>query len=193
NGRFALTAKKVFPDAIVDAVDYQPDAPPLLATPANRVNYMDVSDFDNKDRKYDLIILRHVLEHTHHPVELVRKLGNRLTENGILYIEVPNLESGCAKVFKKNWKLYYVPRHIFHYTTSSLADIVSTAGLNATIGRNEQPFMRSTISILTGIKCTGFIIQLFGILLHPVQLLIEKLYGSSTCNNSACTSGKTNT
>src|ERR1035437_4431924 len=96
NGRFALSASRAFPGARVDAVDYQDSPPPLLEDRHDaRVRYYSLMDFPKQDQAYDLIILRHVLEHTHHPVDLVRDLAARLTPDGVIYIEVPNLDSGC--------------------------------------------------------------------------------------------------
>ena len=187
NGRFALSAAKAFPSVRVDAVDYQDAPPQLLETQRNaRLRYYSLADFATQDQQYDLIILRHVLEHTHHPVDLVRDLAARLAPGGVIYIEVPNLDSGCAKVFGKNWKGYYVPRHIFHYTASSLAEIVERAGLQADIGRNEMPLMGNTISILTGVGKSNVFVQCLGVLLHPLQLAIERWHRSSTCIHAVC-------
>lgn len=150
------------------------------------MNYYDLTAFAEQHRQYDLIILRHVLEHTHHPVQLVKYLSDLLAPDGVIYIEVPNLDSGCAKMFGKYWKGYYVPRHIFHYTIDSLTEIVKLAGLEAKVGRNEIPMMGNTISILTGADKSNVFIQCLGILLHPIQLVFEALYRSSTCINARC-------
>jgi 2-polyprenyl-3-methyl-5-hydroxy-6-metoxy-1,4-benzoquinol methylase len=186
NGRFAVSAAAVFPDARVDAVDYQEAPPPLLSRPSNGVQYYSLAAFQDHEQRYDLIILRHVLEHTHHPVDLVRFLGSRLAVDGVLYIEVPNLDSGGAQVFGTKWKGFYVPRHIFHYTVASLTEIVERAGLTAEIHRNEMPLMGNTVAILTGADQSNVLVQGLGVLLHPVQLLIEKWHGSSTCINARC-------
>ncbi|GJQ53379.1 MAG: methyltransferase [Anaerolineaceae bacterium] len=189
NGRFAMSAAKVFPSARVDAVDYQVDPPQLLqiaATSSNQVNYCDAATFAEQhvNTKYDIIILRHVLEHTYHPVNLIKYLSERLDADGVIYVEVPNLDSGCAKIFGKYWKGYYVPRHIYHYTINSLKEIANLCELEVEIGRNEMPLMGNTISILTGADKSNTFVQGLGILLHPVQLAIEALYRSSTCINA---------
>lgn len=44
-------------------------------------------------KKYDLILASHVMEHVDNPVLLMEKMGNWLTENGKLIIIVPNKES----------------------------------------------------------------------------------------------------
>lgn len=187
NGRFAASAVKAFPNACVDAVDYQSSPPPLLKDQSKSgVRYYNLIQLTEQHSQYDLIILRHVLEHTYHPIKLLKDLSERLAPNGQIYIEVPNLDSGCAKVFGKYWKGYYVPRHLFHYTMPSLAEIINQAGMEAEVGRNEMPSMGNTISILTGINQSNIFIQLLGVVFHPIQLLIETFYRSSTCINAKC-------
>lgn len=187
NGRFALSASEAFPLAIIDAIDYQ-KSPPMLIAKSNKtnLNYINVNDISESNNLYDLIILRHVLEHSYHPISLIKDLSQRLAIDGVLYIEVPNLNSGCARIFGKYWKLYYVPRHIFHFTKSSLQEVIEKAGMTAVIEGNEIPLMGNTISIITGLKQDNLFVQLLGILFHPFQLVIEFFFQSSSCINAKC-------
>ena len=188
NGRFARAAARVFPSAAVDAVDYQEEPPALLRSPdeSGKVRYSNVAKWERGETRYDLIVLRHVLEHTHRPVELLTRLGARLTNRGMLYVEVPNLDAGCALVFGRNWKGWYVPRHIFHYTRASLAEIAYSAGLDAAVGTSEMPLMGNTLAILTGLDKANPLVQAVGIVLHPVQLLIGMASGNPTCLTARC-------
>lgn len=127
-----------------------------------------------------------MLEHTHHPVELVKFLSNLLASKGILYIEVPNLKSGCAKIFGKYWKGYYVPRHIFHFTKESLNEILQLAGMHGDIAGIEMPFMGNTFSIISGINKTNVFVRFVGVLLHPIQILIGLLFGGPTALTASC-------
>jgi 2-polyprenyl-3-methyl-5-hydroxy-6-metoxy-1,4-benzoquinol methylase len=182
NARFAASARDVFSAAEVHAVDFQPEPPPQLKTGhAARLEYKTVHQFDASDCAYDLIILRHVLEHSHHPVSLIRKLAARLQPDGVLYIEVPNLDSGCGRLFGKYWKGFYVPRHIFHFTPASLTRVLAMAGLEGKVGKSEPPHMGNMIAILGGLKKTSVWVQLLGGLLHPVQLVTEAFHRSSSC------------
>jgi 2-polyprenyl-3-methyl-5-hydroxy-6-metoxy-1,4-benzoquinol methylase len=190
NGRFAHASLAAFRGANVTAVDYQPSPPPSLIKYANgknsRIEYKQITDTEYRNKKYDLIILRHVLEHTHHPVELVKFLSNLLTTEGIIYIEVPNLKSGCAKIFGKYWKGYYVPRHIFHFTKESLNEILRLAGLHGDITDIEMPLMGNTFSIFTGFSKTNISVRFVGVLLHPLQILLGLLFGGSTALSARC-------
>ncbi len=185
NGRFAFLSKKAFPLAHIDAVDYQSSPPELLKTKCANLKYQSLSEF-KWTKKYDLIFLRHVLEHSHRPVDLLKKLASVLSAGGVLYIEVPNLNSGCAKFFGRNWKLFYVPRHINHFTKESLRTICLKAGLIPVIGENEMPLMGNTLAIFFNLDQSNSFVKIAGILLHPIQMIIEFCYRSSSCINAKC-------
>ena len=186
DGRSAVAMTKVFPGARIDAMDIRTTLPRFLKRDGCRVNYYSQTAFTRHHQQYDLIIARHVLEHAHHPVRLVKQLSERLTSNGILYIEVPNLDSGCATFFGKHWRGYYVPQHIFHYTIESLAEVTKRAGLEAEMGRTEMPLMGNMVAILTGANMTSVVVRCLGVILHPCQLAIEAFCKSSTCITARC-------
>lgn len=48
---------------------------------------------NSSENKYDLIILRHVLEHLRKPRETLKIINNLLSENGVLYLSVPNFNA----------------------------------------------------------------------------------------------------
>jgi SAM-dependent methyltransferase len=48
-------------------------------------------DASNKDIEFHIILMRHVLEHVYYPQEMLEDVSSLLSENGILYIAVPNL------------------------------------------------------------------------------------------------------
>ena len=191
NGRFALAAAEVFPDAKVDAVDFQNEPPPALQD-ESRVQYLTMDAFSTSHESYDVIILRHVLEHTHDPVALVASLGAHLTPRGILYIEVPNLDSTCAKSFRDKWPGFYVPRHIFHYTQASLAAIIARAGMEYRLGRTEMPLMGNVLAIALRRK-SNLPIKVAGVALQPAQIAVERVTGSSTCITAICRRRRTGT
>jgi 2-polyprenyl-3-methyl-5-hydroxy-6-metoxy-1,4-benzoquinol methylase len=188
NGRFIAEAHRLFGAATAHGVDYQTSAPPIFAlAPRPGLHYLKVDQFEQMSVKYDVILLRHVLEHTHHPVALLERLAARLKPGGVLYIEVPNLNAGCARVFGGAWSLYYLPRHIFHYSPRSLASIIARAGLRGEVKRTEIPVMGNMIAVLLNLEKSNVLVQTAGILLHPMQQLIELSSRSSTALHSTLT------
>ncbi|HEX7845665.1 MAG TPA: class I SAM-dependent methyltransferase [Chitinophagaceae bacterium] len=78
---------------------------------------------------FDAITLWHVLEHVHDLHEYVEQLRNLLKDTGKLFIAVPNYTSNDAKVYREYWAAYDVPRHLYHFSPSSLKTLVEKHGM----------------------------------------------------------------
>lgn len=80
-----------------------------------------LESLESEGKKYDLIIINHVLEHLSDPKEAINLIKKSLKESGLLYIGVPGL---------KNPEYYYSPTksflgslhigHLFHFSRLSL-------------------------------------------------------------------------
>jgi SAM-dependent methyltransferase len=53
------------------------------------------------DKSFDVIICLHVLEHLREPVEALKRMHQWLRDDGILYLEVPNLGDAALKGFEQ--------------------------------------------------------------------------------------------
>jgi len=85
-----------------------------------------------KDQNYirnyfDAIIMSHVIEHVHDPVELLLECYRILKSKGILSIITPNIESWGHQIFADSWVNLDPPRHIHIFGCRSLAEIVNRA------------------------------------------------------------------
>ena len=78
-----------------------------------------------ENKKYDVITLWHVLEHVELFSDYVTKLKNLLKEDGKLIIAVPNFKSYDANYYKEYWAAYDVPRHLWHFSQTSIHKIFS--------------------------------------------------------------------
>ncbi|MDE1205489.1 class I SAM-dependent methyltransferase [Tenacibaculum larymnensis] len=87
----------------------------------------DLSKIENK--QFDVITLWHVLEHIPNLTEYIKQLKLLLKPNGILIIAVPNYQSFDAKHYKEFWAAYDVPRHLWHFSKTSISKIFSLVGM----------------------------------------------------------------
>ena len=78
---------------------------------------------------FDLITLWHSLEHVRSPRGVLEALTQRLTYGGTLIVAVPNADSLQARVFRSMWFHLDVPRHLFHFTPTSLGRLLENCGL----------------------------------------------------------------
>ena len=76
--------------------------------------------FTLTENKFDVITLWHVLEHVHDLNEYLSTFNKILRPNGRLIIAVPNYTSFDAQFYKKYWAAYDVPRHLYHFSPTSM-------------------------------------------------------------------------
>ena len=78
------------------------------------------------DQQYDLIYCSHTLEHLRSPHATLSQLRSSLKPDGVLFIEVPNLDFiQNADVVEE----FFIDKHLYHFTVASLTAIVRRAGL----------------------------------------------------------------
>jgi len=70
--------------------------------------------------KFEVITLWHVMEHLHDFNLYLERMKEYLAPGGTLVIALPNCESLDARFYKKYWAGYDVPRHLWHFTPSTL-------------------------------------------------------------------------
>ena len=90
------------------------------------INYLgrDLEDLTPDAPKFDVILLLHTLEHAAQPVSLIKNLAQHLTDEGLLYIEVP-LGAWLE------WEFLKEPvTHLNFFSESSLLNAANIAGLN---------------------------------------------------------------
>lgn len=76
--------------------------------------------------QFDVITLWHVLEHVHDLDKYIYRLKQLLKPNGVLVIAVPNFKSYDADHYKEFWAAYDVPRHLWHFSQTSIHRLFST-------------------------------------------------------------------
>lgn len=84
----------------------------------------DLSEVENNS--FDAITLWHVFEHIDNQEDILNQFYNKLKNKGLLFIAVPNPDSYDAKKYKEFWAAYDVPRHIYHFTSSGMKNLMNT-------------------------------------------------------------------
>jgi SAM-dependent methyltransferase len=87
----------------------------------------DVDDNWHKSvqKKFDLIIMRHVLEHFSNPVAALKKIESTLTDDGILYIAVPNCSNPIAPLLTHWFRVV----HTYYFNKTTLHGILNKSQL----------------------------------------------------------------
>lgn len=77
---------------------------------------------------FDCITMWQALEHVHEPRLTVREAGRLLRPRGLLLIAVPNLASWSFEHFGRSWFGLDVPRHLTHFTPTTLNALLAAEG-----------------------------------------------------------------
>lgn len=102
----------------------------LLA--AKRLNMPIISDIHSthKQEKFDVITAWHVIEHLLELRKTLKYLKKRMTKEGYLIIALPNISAYDASFYKEHWAAYDVPRHLYHFSQTSLKQLAKEAELS---------------------------------------------------------------
>lgn len=85
-----------------------------------RVFVGDILDAPFAPQSFDVITGLHVLEHVDRLDQTVRRLWEWLKPDGVLYLNIPNIDAFESRIFKSYWFGLELPRHLFHFSTESL-------------------------------------------------------------------------
>ena len=87
----------------------------------------DLSKLNTK--KFDVITLWHVLEHVENLQDYIKSLKGLLKNNGRIIVAVPNFKSFDANYYKDIWAAFDVPRHLWHFSQTSIAKLFETENM----------------------------------------------------------------
>jgi SAM-dependent methyltransferase len=83
---------------------------------------------------FDAVVLWHVAEHMPDPTKTFREIAQLLCPGGVLLVGVPNFGSPESRLGRSGWFHLDVPRHLFHFTKTTLGHLLAESGL---ISRTE--------------------------------------------------------
>lgn len=128
-GANLLYFKSQYPQSNFHAIEPSDQACEILTANNITVIGRDVdSDWATKHTdKFDLIIMRHVLEHFSDPVAALQKVASTLSQNGLLYIAVPNNFKPTSSLLS-NW---FRVVHTYYFNEHSLKNVLHKSGLEA--------------------------------------------------------------
>lgn len=79
---------------------------------------------------FDVITMWHVLEHVHDLQGYWKNFNRVLPVGGKLIIAVPNYTSSDAEHYGAIWAAYDVPRHLYHFSPASMAQLAGMHGFS---------------------------------------------------------------
>jgi SAM-dependent methyltransferase len=93
---------------------------------------------------FHLVTLSHVLEHLPNPRQTLADIHRWLRPGGRVRIWVPNVESAESRVFGDLWFGLDVPRHLIHYSRTTVRRLLEGAGFD--VERMVPEYQGSSLS-----------------------------------------------
>jgi SAM-dependent methyltransferase len=93
-------------------------------------------------RRFDVIVLSHVIEHLADPMRTLTQLNSLLAQGGRLLITTPNARSLGLRIFGASWRGLEPPRHFNVFTPESLNEALMSAGFRVERMRTEVRLAR---------------------------------------------------
>ena len=91
----------------------------------------DVDDLVAEGATFDAVVLWHVAEHLGTPLAVLKGIARLLRPGGVLLVAVPNFASPEARLGRAGWFHLDVPRHLVHFTPSTLGAMLTEAGFHS--------------------------------------------------------------
>jgi len=116
-----------------------------LETIQNKINDNTASVIKKKHGDQDIIIVRHILEHTHNTHEFMSGLRKMIKKDGYVVFEVPDCTNGFKiKDYNTLWE-----EHIFYFTNITLKNTLQIGGFNTHIFKKyKYPFESVLVNIV---------------------------------------------
>jgi 2-polyprenyl-3-methyl-5-hydroxy-6-metoxy-1,4-benzoquinol methylase len=83
-----------------------------------------------ENQQFDVITMWHVLEHVPNVEHQIKELKRLLKPNGTIIIAVPNFKSFDAGYYGEFWAAYDVPRHLWHFSKTSIEKLFGKENIN---------------------------------------------------------------
>lgn len=100
------------------------------------------------EKKYDVVVLSNVLEHSLDPDTMLQNIRRLLNTNGQVWISCPNSRSWLRSAFGRYWINWHVPFHIVHFSADTLQETLRKSHFEIVSMRQETPALWVAHSII---------------------------------------------
>lgn len=118
----------------------------------------------------DVLLARHILEHTEDPQAVLKLFYKILPKNGILILEVPD----CSEVYTGNFFKHFWEEHLQYFTKETITNMVSSAGFNV----NECLVLNTeaeAVILIIALKTPNISKYSFQVPKNPIQTIYDEI------------------
>ncbi|MFA5134776.1 MAG: class I SAM-dependent methyltransferase [Patescibacteria group bacterium] len=112
------------------------------------------------ERKFDVMAMRHIIEHTVDPASYIQRAAQLLEANGVLYIKTPNIASFAARFSRGVWEWMSPPAHLFFFSPATLRLLLEKNGFGVVSIKTRRGDAHSLLlTLLFAVLCRAGIIK----------------------------------
>ncbi len=93
-------------------------------------------------RRFDVLFASHLIEHITEPAHFLATCVDHLTEEGLLVLVTPNVESWLARISGPRWVSFKIPEHVAYYSPRTMRRLLDDAGLEVVVTDPAYQFYR---------------------------------------------------
>jgi SAM-dependent methyltransferase len=111
---------------------------------------------------FDVVTMWHSLEHVHRPLAILRAAYELLVPGGKLVVAAPNIDGLPFRLFGRSWFGLDLPRHLTHFTPTTLRLMLQTAGFRTEPVRflRHNDWLRSSAGLARRVGGGGWLARL---------------------------------
>ena len=102
-------------------------------------------------KKYDVVVLSNVLEHSLNPAIMLQHIHRLLNPNGQVWISCPNSRSWLRSVFGRYWINWHVPFHVVHFSAGTLTALLEKSQFEIADMRQKTPALWVAHSVIASL------------------------------------------
>lgn len=138
----------------VEGIDLFPQVTETVRQKGIRAHLGTLPHADIKAGTFDAITMRHSLEHVPYPKQVMQAAADALRVGGIVVVGLPNFASWSFRHFRENWTGLALPRHLTHFTPTTLCRLAESVGFRVLsieqIGRDGRVRKSARIATRAG-------------------------------------------
>jgi 2-polyprenyl-3-methyl-5-hydroxy-6-metoxy-1,4-benzoquinol methylase len=150
NGRFLTTMRTLGWD--VQGVEFSENGIKACRLSGLSVHHGDLASARFPDGSFDLVTVRHVIEHVPAPRPFMAELARILRPGGRLVIETPRSDALGRRWFSSYWYANDVPRHLFLFSPANLERLGASYALRKSgmVTQTTPKIFLNSLDYLTG-------------------------------------------
>jgi len=97
-----------------------------------------INDLGQVKEKFDLIVCIHFIEHCKTPRQFVKKISEIISDDGWVFLALPNISGLGRKIKKFSWEGYNPPKHVINYNKKALKALFVPEGFQLVYYRTSD-------------------------------------------------------